>query len=871
MTRSNVIQNNFVGGEVNIKLSARIDLPLYGKSVAKCENMIIQLQGGVRKRNGNSFVHTTKLNKTGVLIPFQFNDQQSYLIEATDQTFRFYANGGVVLGGDALISKISNASPGLFAAPSHGFIVGNQVLIQGVTGMSGLNGNMFLINTVPSVNRFTLKTLAGVPVNTTSSGKYTGGGKASLVISINGVTSANPAVVTANAHGFTTGQEVYLSGVQGLTSLNGRFFLVNVLNANQFTLTDIFGTVISTLGQPAYTTGGVVAAVYELTTPYLEADLPFLQFAQDTDTMYITNQNYAPGKLTRNSNANFSINNAFTRTPDPFTAPDYPKCCAFIPGNRLSYACTPLHPESVYASDSPSTTNTAFDKFTSGSLATDSVIFTLAPMQGKADTIQWLTVANQYAFVGVFGGVRALYGASPGDGIDPNDLNTPPINFFGCAPVLPVTTGEGLFYVQRGNRIIRHASFDISVNNFASQDITEAADHLTIPLVNQIIFQQNFPDCLWGMLGDGRLIGLTYSVKNQIAGWHRHFVGGSSVDASGNTVPFGKILSIGIMPRPLQPDQLWMIVERLIGNNTVRSVEYMADPVDFPQFHDFYTGKANKIADTKAFGNALYEAQKDSSHLDMSLLYDGSAQGQISITPGAVTGNNITFLASSAFFTSTALMTGQQIVKKYNGRGVGGGKATIVSVTDSTHAVCNIIEDFDTANIMTPGNWFLTATVISGLQLWEGQTLSVMTDGGPAGSLLVTGGAITLPNPASKVLIGYGFSSTLEGLNINLAARTGPAPSKMRRISKVCGNLINTAGCMYGTDYYRLEPVIMRDINDRMDRPTPAKSKALYFDYTDDPKREDKRFVIYSDVPTPLNVLSVDMFIDVEEDSSGEQ
>lgn len=867
MTRSNHVYNNFVGGEINAKLHGRIELPLYAKSVAKLENFIVQMQGGVRKRNGNAFVHTTRLNNIGVLIPFQFNDQQSYLIEATDLKFRFYANNGVVLGQDALINQISNYNPGYFRVPAHGFIVNDQVLITGVNGMTGLNGTIFAINSVVDANRFTLKTLAGVPVDTRALGKYTSGGKASKVITINSITSANPAVVTANGHGFATNDEVYISSVQGLTQLNGRFFLVTVLNANQFTLKDIFGNVISTIGQGPYTTGGTVSSVYELTTPYLEQDLPFLQFTQDTDTMYITSQLYPPGKLTRISNANFTINNAFVRQADPFPGTDYPKTVALIPGNRLAYADTPVHPETVFTSKAPSTTNTAFDNFTAGINATDAVTFTLAPMQGKADTIQWIVVSNQYAIMGCFGSVRALYGASPASGIDPNDLNTPPINFFGCEPVRPVTTGETVFYIQRGQRIIRGTSFDFSVNNFSSTDMLLTADHLSVPLLQQIVFQQNFPDVLWAALGNGRMIGLTYSVKESIAGWHKHYIAGLSVDVNGNTQPYGKILSLGIMPRPAAPEQLWMIVERQIGIHTVRSVEYMTDPVEFPEMRNFFTG--DKTGDTTRFDNARYEAQKDSNHLDMSILYDGSAQGQTTMKPNATTGNGITMTANVAFFTAS--MIGQQIVKRYDSNGNGGGKATIISITDSTHAVCNVIKDFDNSNTMAIGGWFLTATVLSGLQIWEGQTLQLVADGGPISpDPVVNAGSITLDNPATKVWAGYKFNATLESLGLDSGSTVGPAKSKVRRISKAFGEFLNTAGCKYGTDYYRLEPVIFRDDGDIADRPAPAKTKNIQIDYTDDFSRA-KKFIVYSDTPVPVTLLGLDAHIDVQEDTSGER
>ena len=42
-------------------------------------------------------------------------------------------------------------------------------------------------------------------------------------------------------------------------------------------------------------------SAYELTTPYLEADIFDLQFAQDADTMWITHPSYKPRKLTRNA------------------------------------------------------------------------------------------------------------------------------------------------------------------------------------------------------------------------------------------------------------------------------------------------------------------------------------------------------------------------------------------------------------------------------------------------------------------------------------------------------------------------------------------------------------------------------------------
>ena len=61
-----------------------------------------------------------------------------------------------------------------------------------------------------------------------------GGMVVSAGFGITGITKANPGVVTAPYHGLSDGDEVYLTGIEGMTELNGRTFTVNVLTANTF-------------------------------------------------------------------------------------------------------------------------------------------------------------------------------------------------------------------------------------------------------------------------------------------------------------------------------------------------------------------------------------------------------------------------------------------------------------------------------------------------------------------------------------------------------------------------------------------------------------------------------------------------------------
>jgi len=51
---------------------------------------------------------------------------------------------------------------------------------------------------------------------------------------ISGATQANPGVITATAHGFKSGDRVFIVGVGGMTELNGKVWIVDVINANTF-------------------------------------------------------------------------------------------------------------------------------------------------------------------------------------------------------------------------------------------------------------------------------------------------------------------------------------------------------------------------------------------------------------------------------------------------------------------------------------------------------------------------------------------------------------------------------------------------------------------------------------------------------------
>lgn len=129
---------------------------------------------------------------------------------------------------------------------------------------------------------------------------------------ITGITQANPGVFTVNAHGYTNGQEVYISGVGGMIEMNGRNAKIAGATTNTFTLTDLGGTPINTTSYTAYTSGGTVASVYEIVTPFTETEIADIYFGQTADVMTLVHENHDPYELTRTGHT------AWTLTQIPF-------------------------------------------------------------------------------------------------------------------------------------------------------------------------------------------------------------------------------------------------------------------------------------------------------------------------------------------------------------------------------------------------------------------------------------------------------------------------------------------------------------------------------------------------------------------------
>lgn len=91
---------------------------------------------------------------------------------------------------------------------------------------------------------------------------------------ITAATQASPVAITSAAHGLSTGDEVYISGVVGMTDLNDEIYTITKVDANSFTLDGIDGS-----DYDAYTSGGTWEKLAEKQT----ANKYFLEDYEDID------------------------------------------------------------------------------------------------------------------------------------------------------------------------------------------------------------------------------------------------------------------------------------------------------------------------------------------------------------------------------------------------------------------------------------------------------------------------------------------------------------------------------------------------------------------------------------------------------------
>ena len=211
---------------------------------------------------------------------------------------------------------------------------------------------------------------------------------------ISAISQATEGVLTYAGTDPANGTWFYLSGIVGMTELNGRYVVVSDVDAgaNTFKLKDLRGNYIDTSGFTAYTSGGTIAEVYEISSPYLEADLFDIHYVQSADVLTLVHPSYEPRELRRTTSTTFTLSTiSFVPT---VSAPTSVAATATGTGSiTYSYVVTAVSEESL----EESVASTADD--CTNNLAT----------AGNKNTITWTAVSGAIRY-NVYKEKNGLYG-----------------------------------------------------------------------------------------------------------------------------------------------------------------------------------------------------------------------------------------------------------------------------------------------------------------------------------------------------------------------------------------------------------------------------------------------------------------------------
>ena len=179
MPHAQHLLSNFTAGELSPRLHSRPDIAKYKNGCRVVENFTIVPHGGARKRAGFKYVVGQKSNSADVvLVPFQYNTEQAYMLVFGDNYVWFCKDQGLITHPSTVITAITNANPAVVTSNAHGLSNGQWVAIGSVSGMHQVNNRVFQVAGA-TANTFQLS-----GVNSIGYGAYSSGGTVAAVVEL---------------------------------------------------------------------------------------------------------------------------------------------------------------------------------------------------------------------------------------------------------------------------------------------------------------------------------------------------------------------------------------------------------------------------------------------------------------------------------------------------------------------------------------------------------------------------------------------------------------------------------------------------------------------------------------------------------------
>ncbi len=154
------------------------------------------------------------------------------------------------------------------------------------------------------------------------------------------------------------------------------------------------------------------------------------------------------------------------------------------------------------------------------------------------------------------------------------------------------------------------------------------------------------------------------------------------------------------------------------------------------------------------------------------------------------------------------------------------------------------------------GSFPAPVTTITGLDHLEGETVAVLADGAVHPERMVSSGGIELRTPAREVVVGLPYAHSFRSLKLAVGAAAGTSVGKVKRVHGVTLVLLHALAGRVGPDQTALEPLVFRTVGDAMDGAVPLFSGEYRVTFPGDYDR-DPRLVIQGEAPLPFTLLAI--------------
>lgn len=641
MARANPIISTFSGGELSPLLSSRPELEKYSAGMLLCENAIPRVQGALERRGGTRYVASTKANGRAWLVPFVFSITDAFLLEFGDSYIRFYRNRGTFEAVPTVHYEISSPyaladltdEDGAFALRFEQS--GDVVYIthakrtyqpRKLTRASNTSWSLAVLEPEggpfkdPNIDEDVTVYVTGA----VTAGKVAVGESVTL--------TASSAIFQAGH----VGSLFYLEVTDGRNIRPWRQRSLAVAASNTKCISDGKWYICTQDGGGANTVTGDVKPIHTsgkfwdgdgeddstdgygrigVEWEFLHPGYGWVEITGFTSTTVVTATvlSALPEEVEGAGDATWRwAHGAWSDVegwPDTVT----------VLRERLTF----LRERRFWCSVSGDYENFKAKDFG----ITDPSSAVSGEMQsGRGDVVKWVVSGKGGLLVGTGGGENILTEQTGNQVFGPGNTKAEPQEEWGSRGVQPARIGKAVMFVEKSGRAVRELKFNLEADAFTSDDTTEYAEHLFTSNVFQMAYARRPHSVLWCAREDGLLLGLTYSEKQGVQGWHRHPIGGSGIVESVATIP---------SPDGAR-DDVWLIVRRTINGATVRYVEYLAE--------EYEAGDDQALA-AYYDSHLLYEGAFTTTvsgldHLEgevVSVKANGAAHADCTVSGGAIT------------------------------------------------------------------------------------------------------------------------------------------------------------------------------------------------------------------------------------------